>query len=50
MRRERVGEIRRERDFAAATATISAETRACADLKRTPVAIAIFIASFSDVP
>jgi hypothetical protein len=50
MHRERVGEIHRKRDFEAATVKISEETRACADLKRNPVAIAVFIASFSDVP
>jgi hypothetical protein len=50
MRRELVGEIHRKCVFEAVTLKIAAETRACADLKRNPVAIAVFIASFSDVP
>jgi hypothetical protein len=50
MRRVRVGEINRNRVFEAATVKIADETRACVDLKRNPVAIAVFIASFSDVP
>ena len=49
MRRERVGESHRKRAFEAATAKITALTPARADLKRNPVAIAVFIASFSDV-
>jgi hypothetical protein len=50
MRSEPVGEIRRERVFAAPMVEISAETHDCADRKPDPVAIAVFIGSFSDVP
>jgi hypothetical protein len=50
MHRERVGKIRRRRVFEATTVRIAAETRDRADLKRNPVAIAVFIPSFSDVP
>lgn len=50
MLRERVGEIRRIRIFEATALKISAETRADAKFERNPVAISVFIPSFSDVP
>ena len=50
MRRERVGEIRRNRDFEAAAQKIAAETRDCVGRKRNPIAISVFMLSFSDVP
>jgi hypothetical protein len=50
MHRERVGEIHRKRDFEATELRVAAETRDCADLKRNPIAISVFIPSFSDVP
>jgi type IV secretory pathway TrbF-like protein len=49
MHRERVGEIHRKRVFEAATVKIAAKPRDCADLKRNPIAIPVFIPSFSDV-
>ncbi len=50
MHRKRVGKIHRKRDFEAPELKIAAETRDCADLKQNPVAISVFIPSFSDVP
>ena len=50
MHRQRVGEIHRKRDFEAAELTITSQRRDCADLKRNPIAISVFIPSFSDVP
>ena len=50
MHRKRVGEIRRKRDFEAPELKIAAETHNCTDLKQNPVAISVFIPSFSDVP
>ena len=50
MHRERVGEIHRKRDFEATELKVAAETRDCAGLKRNPIAISVFIPSFSDVP
>ena len=50
MHREGVGEIRRKRDFEASEPTIAAETRDCADQEQNPIAISVFITSFSDVP
>ncbi len=50
MYRVRVGEINRTRVFEEATVKIPEETRACADLNRNPVAIAVLIAISSDVP
>ena len=50
MRRERVGESRRTRDCEAKREDVSAETRDCADLEQNPIAISVFITSFSDVP
>ncbi len=50
MHRKRVGEIRRKRDFEAPELNIAAETLNCTDLKQNPVAISVFIPSFSDVP
>jgi len=50
MHRKRVSEIQRKRDFEAAELKIPAETRDCAGLKRNPIAISVFIPSFSDVP
>ena len=50
MRRERVGEIRRNRVFEAAGEDNSAETRAVARSERNPKLIFAFIPSFSDLP
>ncbi len=50
MHRKRVGEIGRKRDFEAPELKIAAETHNCTDLKQNPVAISVFIPSFSDVP
>ncbi len=50
MHRKRVGEIDRKRGLEAAELKIAAETRDCAGLKRNPIAISVFIPSFSDVP
>jgi hypothetical protein len=50
MRREGVGERCRIWIFEAATRKIPAETCGDADLERNPIAISVFIPSFSDVP
>jgi hypothetical protein len=50
MHRTRVGEIHRKRGFDATELKIPVETRDCADPKRNPIAISVFIPSFSDVP
>jgi hypothetical protein len=50
MRRERVGESRRTRQYEAQSEDVSAETRHCTDGERNPIAIAVFSISFSDVP
>lgn len=50
MHRERVSEIHRKRDFEATELKVAAETRDCAGPKRNPIAISVFIPSFSDVP
>ncbi len=50
MRRERVGKSRRTLDCEAKSAGVSAETCDCADRERNPIAISVFITSFSDVP
>ncbi len=50
MHKERVGEIHRKRVFEAAELKIASERRDCADLKPIPIAISVFIPSFSDVP
>jgi hypothetical protein len=50
MHRTRVGEIHRKHGFEAAELKILAETRDCADPKPNPIAISVFIPSFSDVP
>ena len=50
MHRKRVGEIHRKRDFEAAALKIAAETRDCVGPKRNPIAVSVFIPSFSDVP
>ena len=50
MRRERVGESRRNRVFEAAGENVSAETRAGDRSERNPNVIFAFIPSFSDLP
>ena len=50
MRRERVGESRQTLGCEAKSDDVSAETRARADRERNPIAISVFIISFSDVP
>jgi hypothetical protein len=50
MHKIRVGEIHRKRVFKAAAVKIAAETRDCAGQKRNPIAISVFIPSFSHVP
>ena len=51
MRREGVGESRRNRDCEAKSEDVSAETLRCAEpINRNPIAISAFSISFSDVP
>jgi hypothetical protein len=50
MRREGVGESRRNGDCEAQSEDVSAETCRCADRGRNPIALPFFSISFSDVP
>ena len=50
MRRTSVGAICQNCGFEAAEVKIAAETRDCVGRKRNPIAISVFIPSFSDVP
>jgi hypothetical protein len=50
MRRGGVGANRQTRGLEALGTEISAETRASARSERNPIAISVFIPSFSDVP
>jgi hypothetical protein len=50
MRREGVGESRRNRDCDAKSEDVSAETLLCAERSLNPVLISAFSISFSDVP